>query len=229
MDKDFDNPWGLTTPKGVVKKMSQILNSSVFPGVQGGPLEHCIAAKAVSFYEALLLSYLYFMISESVEHYQVRSLGYGLDGTLWSFYQKDLENGISKAEIATYIAYFLMQFSAMGNYWGQPMYLGGEGKINELTYLILDIYDSLGIYNPKIQLKVNPNSPKDYVCKALDMVRHGAGNMVFCNEDTITKALMRQGATYEQALDSVIKGCYEYTTKADTICISFSRSPPAGV
>ena len=53
MGKDFDNPWGLTTPKGVVKKMSQILNSSVVPGVQGGPLEHCIAAKAVSFYEAL--------------------------------------------------------------------------------------------------------------------------------------------------------------------------------
>ena len=53
MGKDFDNPWGLTTPKGVVKKMSQILNSSVFPGVQGGPLEHCIAAQAVSFYEAL--------------------------------------------------------------------------------------------------------------------------------------------------------------------------------
>ena len=53
MGKDFDNPWGITTPKGIVKKMSQILNSSVFPGVQGGPLEHCIAAKAVSFYEAL--------------------------------------------------------------------------------------------------------------------------------------------------------------------------------
>ena len=53
LGKDFDNPWGLKTPKGVVKKMSQILNSSVFPGVQGGPLEHCIAAKAVSFYEAL--------------------------------------------------------------------------------------------------------------------------------------------------------------------------------
>lgn len=53
MGKDFDNPWGLTTPKGAIKKMSQVLNSSVFPGVQGGPLEHCIAAKAVSFYEAL--------------------------------------------------------------------------------------------------------------------------------------------------------------------------------
>lgn len=53
MGKDFDNPWGKTTPKGVVKKMSQILDSAVFPGVQGGPLEHVIAAKAVAFGEAL--------------------------------------------------------------------------------------------------------------------------------------------------------------------------------
>jgi len=53
MGKDFPNPWGLTTPKGEVKMMSQILNGSVFPGVQGGPLEHVIASKAVSFGEAL--------------------------------------------------------------------------------------------------------------------------------------------------------------------------------
>ena len=53
MGKDFDNPWGLTTPKGVVKKMSQLLNSAVFPGIQGGPLEHVSAAKAVAFGEAL--------------------------------------------------------------------------------------------------------------------------------------------------------------------------------
>ena len=53
MGKDFDNPWGLKTPKGEIKKMSQILNSSVFPGVQGGPLEHVIPAKAVAFGEAL--------------------------------------------------------------------------------------------------------------------------------------------------------------------------------
>lgn len=51
--KDFDNPFGITTPKGEVKKMSAVINSSVFPGIQGGPLEHCIAAKAVSFFEAL--------------------------------------------------------------------------------------------------------------------------------------------------------------------------------
>ena len=57
MGKDFDNPWGLTTPKGVVKKMSQIINSAVFPGIQGGPLEHVIAAKAVAFGEALTPEY----------------------------------------------------------------------------------------------------------------------------------------------------------------------------
>ena len=53
MGKDFDNPWGKTTPKGEVKKMSALLNSAVFPGIQGGPLEHVIAAKAVAFGEAL--------------------------------------------------------------------------------------------------------------------------------------------------------------------------------
>lgn len=57
MGKDFENPWGLTTPKGAVKMMSQILNSAVFPGIQGGPLEHVIAAKAVAFGEALEPSY----------------------------------------------------------------------------------------------------------------------------------------------------------------------------
>lgn len=53
MGKDFDNPWGLTTKKGEVKKMSMLLNSAVFPGTQGGPLEHVIAAKAVGFGENL--------------------------------------------------------------------------------------------------------------------------------------------------------------------------------
>lgn len=50
--KDFPNPFGVKTPKGETKMMSAMINSSVFPGIQGGPLEHCIAAKAVSFFEA---------------------------------------------------------------------------------------------------------------------------------------------------------------------------------
>ncbi len=53
MGKDFVNPWGITSPKGEVRMMSSLLNSAVFPGIQGGPLEHVIASKAVSFGEAL--------------------------------------------------------------------------------------------------------------------------------------------------------------------------------
>ena len=57
MGQDFDNPWGKTTPKGEIKKMSALLDSAVFPGTQGGPLEHVIAAKAVAFGEALTDDY----------------------------------------------------------------------------------------------------------------------------------------------------------------------------
>ena len=62
MGKDFENPWGLTTPKGVVKMMSQVLDFAVFPGQQGGPLEHVIASKAVAFGEALTDSYMEYAI-----------------------------------------------------------------------------------------------------------------------------------------------------------------------
>jgi glycine hydroxymethyltransferase len=62
MGEDFENPWGLKTPKGVVKKMSTVLNSAVFPGVQGGPLEHVIAAKAVAFGEALTDDYFQYIL-----------------------------------------------------------------------------------------------------------------------------------------------------------------------
>ena len=61
MGQDFDNPWGLTTPKGTIRKMSALLDSGVFPGMQGGPLEHVIAGKAVAFGEALDPSYKAYM------------------------------------------------------------------------------------------------------------------------------------------------------------------------
>ncbi len=62
MGKDFPNPWGVTTPKGEVKMMSAMLDSAVFPGVQGGPLEHVIASKAVAFGEALSDEYMEYII-----------------------------------------------------------------------------------------------------------------------------------------------------------------------
>ena len=60
--KDFENPWGQTTPKGKVRMISALLNSSVFPGTQGGPLEHVIAAKAVAFSEALTDDFFHYIV-----------------------------------------------------------------------------------------------------------------------------------------------------------------------
>lgn len=121
--------------------------------------------KPTDFYEALQLIYIYFIISEHIDSYQVRSLGNGLDQTLLPFYENDIASGkYTKDEIKNFLSYFLLQWSAIGNYWGQPFYMGGTNldgstKYNELSKLILETYDELEIYNPKIQLKINENTP----------------------------------------------------------------------
>lgn len=179
-----------------------------------------------NFYEALQLIYIYFMVSESVDHYQVRSLGSGLDNTLYRFYKADLENGtFTRDEIKELLAYFFMQWQAIGNYYGQPLYLGGTDrdgncKINELSYDIIDLYDEIGIYNPKIQIKVNRNTPKLFLNKIFDMIRKENKSFVLCCEPGFMRAVMSYGASYEEALDMDIRGCYETGIRANEVSSS---------
>ena len=174
-------------------------------------------------YEAMQLIFLYFMISESVDHYQVRSLGNGLDYTLYPFYKNDIERGrFTEGEIRELFAYFMMQWSAIGNYWGQPFYLGGTNEqggtlINELSYLIVDVYDELGIYNPKIQIKYNKNIPERFLFKVFDMIRRGKSCFTFCCEENYIRAVMSYGATYEEARTMDIRGCYETGVRANEV------------
>ena len=105
----------------------------------------------------------------------------------------------------------------------QPVFLGGckedeSTEINELSYLFLDVYDKMKIYNPKIQIKVNDSTPKDFLLKALDMIRRGNNCIVFVADCTIRKALVRAGATEEQARLCNIKGCYEYSVQGAMEC-----------
>ena len=168
-----------------------------------------------TFYEALLVDYLYFMLCEHIEGLQVRSLS-NFDRLFFDFYKRDRENGVPEEELRADLAYFFLQFTAIGNYWNQPVYLGGENAdgttvINELSYVFLDVYDKMGIYNPKIQIKISPTTPKRFVEKALDMIRRGNNSIVFVSDTTIRKALMRNdGATEEEARLAHVKGCYEY-------------------
>ena len=176
------------------------------------------AAPPKSFYEALLADYLYFMLSEHIEGLQVRSLGH-FDRLFYKFYRSDLENGVSEEAIRTDLAYFLLQFTAIGNYWNQPVFLGGckedeSTLFNELSYLFLDVYDRMGIYNPKVQLRIADSTPKDLILKALDMIRRGSNSIVFVNDATIRKAMENAGYTPEQARLANIKGCYEYAPQS---------------
>lgn len=170
-----------------------------------------------SFYEALLVDYLYFMLCEHVEGMQVRSLS-NFDRLFYPFYQQDLKNGITEEQIRQDLSYFFLQFTAIGNYWNQPVYLGGckedeSTQVNALSYLFLDVYDKMRIYNPKIQIKIADSTPKDFVLKALDMIRRGNNSIVFVSDATIRKALEKAGATPEQARLCDIKGCYEYAVQ----------------
>ena len=171
-----------------------------------------------NFYDALLLSYIYFIISEHIDNLQVRSLS-GFDTSFFKFYKNDIENGVSEEEIRCDLANYFMQFTAIGNYWNQPVYLGGENEdgktvINELSYLFLDVYDKMNIYNPKIQIKVCASTPKAFLLKALDMIRRGRNSIVFVSDKTIRRAMERAGVSPEDARTCNITGCYEYSPQS---------------
>lgn len=186
-------------------------------------LKHIRDGAPTNIYEAMQLIYIYFMVSECFDGYQVRSLGNGLDGSLYPFYENDLKNGtFTRDEIGELIGYFLMQWSAIGNFWGQPFYMGGTDtnggtKYNDLSADILDVYDRLGIYNPKIQIKVNENTPDKILFKVFDMIRRGHSSFVFCCEPGMVRAVMSYGASYEEALNMDIRGCYETGVRANEV------------
>lgn len=170
-----------------------------------------------SFYEALLVDYIYFIVSEHIEGLQVRSLS-NFDRLFYPFYISDRKRGVTEEEIRRDLAYFFLQFTAIGNYWGQPVFLGGckedeTTEINELSYIFLDVYDKMGIYNPKIQLKIAESTPKAFTQKALDMIRRGRNSIVFVSDATIRAALMKVGVSHEQARLCNITGCYEYSPR----------------
>ncbi len=175
-----------------------------------------------TFFDALQCIYLYFMLTEHVDSYQTRSIGNGLDTTLLRFYESDLETGrFTKDELASFLGYFLMQFSAIGNYWGHPLYLGGtkasgETKINALSYEILRVYSELRLYNPKIQILYDEHTPKAFAETVLKQIRKGFNSYVFCMVPGFRKA-MSAYASPEDAAEFEVSGCYESRVYANEV------------
>ena len=218
----------LCAVRSLIKRLYEYSLTKDFPKARliGESLKNLSEGAPKTTLDILQLTYIFFMVTESTDLIQVRSLGHGLDDMLYPFYKRDIESGrFTKEQIKSFIAYFFIQFHAIGNYWGQPFYLGGstvEGdtRVNEMSYILLDVYRELEIYNPKIQIKVSPSTPRDFLDKALDMVISGRTSIVFCNDETIIKAIMNSGGTREQGVYADIKGCYEYAYRTGRSGIS---------
>lgn len=176
-----------------------------------------------STYECLQLIWIFFICVQYIDSFSVRSFG-NLDRMLYPYYKQDLESGsFEKEDIAEFFAGFFMQMqSARYIDAAQPFYMGGTNAdgssgINELSYLILDVYDKLDILDPKIQVKVNHNTPQPFLDKLLEMIRGGHNSLVFVGEPGMTKAMLRFGYTPEEARTCDVKGCYEYSSRGDSV------------
>jgi formate C-acetyltransferase len=177
---------------------------------------------ATDTYEALLQIWLYFQLSEYVDLIQTRSFG-NLDRVLYPYFRRDLDSGrYTEKDIRDFFRSFMYQATAMHYKVGHPFYFGGTNPdgtstINELSYLILDEYDKMGIYDPKLQIKVSENTPVDFVNKALNMIRNGHNSIVFVGEPCIRRTMLKLGYSEAEARTADIKGCYEYCVRGETI------------
>ena len=195
------------------------------PSEKSGEIIACLKrlrlGAPVTFFDALQCMYLYFMLTEHVENYQTRSIGNGIDRTLLRFYEADLSSGRSKEELASFLGYFLMQFSAIGNYWGHPVYLGGttktgETKINALSYEFIRVYSELNLNNPKVQILYDDKTPVDFLNLVLSRIRQGFNSFVFCSVKGYRNAVSSY-ATEEEAAEFEVSGCYESRVFSDEV------------
>lgn len=185
-------------------------------------LKHLRDGAPQDFYDVLQLIFLHFFYGEHIDRMQVRSLGGPLDVRLYPFYKKDLAEGrYTQEDIREFLACFLMQWGSIDNYWGHPLFLGGTGEkgetlYNEVTYIILDVYQQLAIPTPKIQLKIAQNTPQKLLETALTMVRDHHSSLAFVSEEGIHRVMTHYGCSDEEARMADIYGCYGFITHATT-------------
>lgn len=165
-----------------------------------------------------MLTYLYHMFQQHVEQVQVRTIG-NIDVDYYPFYKHDLENGSLTPEHAKELfKYFLSTFQQQGHLHAQPLYLGGFDEngaslVNELSYMILEAHAECHLINPKIHIKVMPNTPDAFLKKALDNIRNGCNCIVFVNEQLGIELSKKLGRSDEECRRLVATGCHNFASR----------------
>ncbi len=176
-------------------------------------LGNIISAPPANFYEAIELT-LIFMNVEEIGVERARSLG-RFDVNYIDFYKNDLANGTyTLDEIKDMLRYFYMRLQAARRYADQPFAIcgldeNGEDATNELSWLVLDVYDGMGIHNPKIHVCVSEKTPKTIIMRILDLIRRGNSSFCLINVETAIRGYEKIGISREEAQVFVPFGCYE--------------------
>ncbi len=188
-------------------------------------LENLAVGAPTSLYEAMLLMSIFYYYQTYVDCINVRSLG-RLDKLLYPYYKNDLETGrYTETELQEFIKYFFYHFYMVRAIANTPFCLCGADEnsdevTNELTYVMLDIYDNLNIKDPKIHIRCGKNLPSKVVEKTLEMIRNGRNSILYINDEVVFDSMRKIGIEEKDIVNYVPVGCYEPTAAGEEVACS---------
>lgn len=163
-------------------------------------------------YQVMLMTVL-FVCMEEIGCERARSLG-PIDLLYYPYYKKELEKGTPLEDIKSMFQFLFMRYNAAKRFAQQPFVLGGgdengKDRTNELSHHILNWYDELNIFNPKIHIRYHANIDEKLMLKALDMIRRGNSSICIMNDEMVFKGYEKIGINRKDACNYVPLGCYE--------------------
>ena len=163
-------------------------------------------------YEVMMFSILYLYFEETGLE-RARSLG-PIDRLYYPYFENDKKNGATEAELLDLFRYYFIHFTAAKRYAEQPFTICGSDKdgndlTNELSHAILDVYDEMEIYDPKIHIRCHKAMDERILKKAVSMIRSGHSSICLINDEAVLRGYEKIGIPREDAQHYVISGCYE--------------------
>ena len=163
-------------------------------------------------YEVMQFSVLY-LYFEEIGAERGRTLG-PIDRLYFPYYENDRKNGTPEEDLKELLRYYFIHFTAAKRFAEQPFTMCGSDKdgkdfTNRLSHIILDVYDEMDIYDPKIHIRYHKDLDKQILRKAVSMIRNGHNSICLIGDEAVFKGYEKIGIPREDSQHYVISGCYE--------------------
>lgn len=201
--------------RAILRYMEKLYNASLSYDMPAytACLKNLMTQAPKTLYEVMELSFI-FLNMEEIGVERCRSFG-RIDQIYYPYYKSDLENGrYTLDEIKEMIRYFYIKCQAGKRFADQPFTIAGVDKdgrdaVNELTWLLVNVYDGMGIHNPKIHVCWHPGMPGELLEKLLRMIRSGSSSICLINNEAVIAGYEKIGIPRSVAQTYVPFGCYE--------------------